>query len=153
MDEDKLKCMNQTSEREKKLTSALRAIIAVAVIALLVAFTVFSALRIVEQHEARTVLYRAKTVRLAAWSVSAERYGTGAVFADFSTETGFAGDLAAQVLELSSCTGQVRLLRVAEDGYTVLELAYTEGDYTVLCRAEGEGFTWETVKRTAALTS
>lgn len=141
------------SERENKRVSALRLVILLIAAALLAAAAWFSCSHFLELQDARTVLYRAKTARLAAWSVSAECYAGAEPFADGSTEDGFAPGIGEKVQELSGNQGRIRLLRTTEDGYGILELAYTENGMTALYLSEDGEEAWRVVRQSVLITS
>ena len=141
------------TQREKKLASALRAVIILVVAVVLITASCLGAVWFVRQSTARTVLYRAKLTRLSAWSVSAERYGKAQPFSDHTGEGGFAGGVLDQVRELSGCEGAVRLLRTGESGYEIQELAYTENGFTAVYRAQGENGSWQVCESSVWITS
>lgn len=92
------------------------------------------------QGIARESLAQLKAARLAASAISAQCYATGQPFADQTTADGFAPGVAQQVRELGRLPGEIKLLRIDENGYTVRELLYREDDFYALYEA-GEGFT------------
>ena len=88
------------------------------------------------QGKARTALTQVKAAQLAARAVSAQCYSAGTPFADQSTHDGFAEGIAGQIETLGALPGAVTLLQISEDGYTVEQLLYAEGDMRALYDAE-----------------
>ena len=88
------------------------------------------------QGKARAALTQIKAAQLAARAVSAQCYSAGTPFADQSTHDGFAEGIAGQIETLGALPGTVTLLQISEDGYTVEQLLYAEGDMRALYDAE-----------------
>lgn len=142
---------SERTEREEKLAAALRSVIIIFVMILIVAATALTFAYYLQQHQARTALETAKTVRLAAWSVSAEAYGSGSKFSDMSSETGFALGVPEKIRELSLCEGAFRLIRVSEKGYGIAEMAYSENGITVIYTNADGADTWRVFKQSALI--
>ena len=86
-------------------------------------------------------------VCLAARAVSAQCYSAGTPFADQSTHDGFAEGIAGQIETLGALPGAVTLLQISEDGYTVEQLLYAEGDMRALYDAETGYTVWRAEQR------
>lgn len=140
-------------EREARLSSALRWLISLIVIAALVSVTYFTFSYYVDLSHARTTLYNAKTTRLAAWSVATQCYGGGEKFSDMSSDSGFADGISENIAELSQCSGLVRLIRTRDNGYGIAELTYSEGGFTVCYKSDGKNDTWQVYKQSVYITS
>lgn len=95
------------------------------------------------QGKARAALTQVKAAQLAARAVSAQCYSAGTPFADQSTHDGFAEGIAGQIETL----GAVTLLQISEDGYTVEQLLYAEGDMRALYDAETGYTVWRAEQR------
>ena len=140
-------------KREQKLAAALRTIIVILIVAFLAGVTFFSFSYYLDLHGARAALYQAKTTRLAAWSVSTQCYGVSESFSDMSSENGFAGGIAEKIKELSLCEGEPRLVRTKDKGYGIAEMTYTDGEYTVVYKSEGDADFWQVYKKSVLITS
>ena len=88
-----------------------------------------------------------KAAQLAARAVSAQCYSAGTPFADQSTHDGFAEGIAGQIETLGALPGAVTLLQISEDGYTVEQLLYAEGDMRALYDAETGYTVWRAEQR------
>ena len=88
------------------------------------------------QGKARAALTQVKAAQLAARAVSAQCYSAGTPFADQSTHDGFAEGIAGQIETLGALPGTVTLLQISEDGYTVEQLLYAEGDMRAVRRRD-----------------
>lgn len=99
------------------------------------------------QGKARAALTQVKAAQLAARAVSAQCYASGAPFADQSTHDGFAEGIADQIESLGMLPGTVTLLQISEDGYTVEQLLYAEGDMRALYDAETGYTVWRAEQR------
>lgn len=82
-----------------------------------------------------------------ARAVSAQCYSAGTPFADQSTHDGFAEGIAGQIETLGALPGAVTLLQISEDGYTVEQLLYAEGDMRALYDAETGYTVWRAEQR------
>ena len=82
-----------------------------------------------------------------ARAVSAQCYSAGTPFADQSTHDGFAEGIAGQIETLGALPGTVTLLQISEDGYTVEQLLYAEGDMHALYDAETGYTVWRAEQR------
>ena len=139
--------------REKRLASALRWLISLVVIAALISVTFFAFSYYVELSHARNALYQAKTVKLAAWVVATECYGKGSSFYDMGSESGFADGVYDEIVELSQCSGTVRLLRTKNNGYGIAEMSYTQNEFTVHYEFDGESEQWQVYKKSTYITA
>lgn len=92
-------------------------------------------------------LTQVKAAQLAARAVSAQCYSAGTPFADQSTHDGFAEGIAGQIETLGALPGAVTLLQISEDGYTVEQLLYAEGDMRALYDAETGYTVWRAEQR------
>ena len=99
------------------------------------------------QGKARAALTQVKAAQLAARAVSAQCYSAGTPFADQSTHDGFAEGIAEQIETLGALPGAVTLLQISEDGYTVEQLLYAEGDMRALYDAETGYTVWRAEQR------
>lgn len=99
------------------------------------------------QGKARAALTQVKAAQLAARAVSAQYYSTGRTFADQTTHDGFAEGVAQQIETLGALPGTVTLLQISEDGYTVEQLLYSEGDMRALYDAETGYTVWRAEQR------
>ena len=99
------------------------------------------------QGKARAALTQVKAAQLAARAVSAQCYSAGTPFADQSTHDGFAEGIAGQIETLGALPGTVTLLQISEDGYTVEQLLYAEGDMRALYDAETGYTVWRAEQR------
>ena len=99
------------------------------------------------QGKARAALTQVKAAQLAARAVSAQCYASGAPFADQSTHDGFAEGIADQIESLGMLPGTVTLLQISEDGYTVEQLLYAEGEMRALYDAETGYTVWRAEQR------
>ena len=97
--------------------------------------------------KARAALTQIKAAQLAARAVSAQCYSAGTPFADQSTHDGFAEGIAGQIETLGALPGAVTLLQISEDGYTVEQLLYAEGDMRALYDAETGYTVWRAEQR------
>ncbi len=140
-------------KREQKLAAALRAIIIILIIVVLATVTFFSFSYYLDLHNARTALYQAKTTRLAAWSISIQCYGASGSFSDMSSEDGFADGVSEKIKELSLCEGEPRLVRTKDNGYGIAEMTYSDGDYTVVYKSDGDADSWQVYKKSVLITS
>lgn len=95
------------------------------------------------QGKARAALTQIKAAR----AVSAQCYSAGTPFADQSTHDGFAEGIAGQIETLGALPGAVTLLQISEDGYTVEQLLYAEGDMRALYDAETGYTVWRAEQR------
>ena len=95
----------------------------------------------------RAALTQVKAAQLAARAVSAQCYSAGTPFADQSTHDGFAEGIAGQIETLGALPGAVTLLQISEDGYTVEQLLYAEGDMRALYDAETGYTVWRAEQR------
>ena len=100
-----------------------------------------SVLGLLYRADAHVALGNAKTVRMALYAASIEAYGENRPFADPAHEGGVTEAVYADVLTACKVPGDFEVLRMAEDGYTVLKMMYTEGDFTVMYTADP--VTWE----------
>lgn len=100
-----------------------------------------SVLGLLYRADAHVALGNAKTVRMALYAASIEAYGENRPFADPVHEGGVTKAVYADVLTACKVPGDFEVLRMAEDGYTVLKMMYTEGDFTVMYTADP--VTWE----------
>lgn len=100
-----------------------------------------SVLGLLYRADAHVALGNAKTVRMALYAASVEAYGENRPFADPAHEGGVTEAVYADVLTACKVPGDFEVLRMAEDGYTVLKMMYTEGDFTVMYTADP--VTWE----------
>lgn len=100
-----------------------------------------SVLGLLYRADAHVALGNAKTVRMALYAASIEAYGENRPFADPAQEGGVTKAVYADVLTACKVPGDFEVLRMAEDGYTVLKMMYTEGDFTVMYTADP--VTWE----------
>ena len=94
-----------------------------------------------------SALTQIKAAQLAARAVSAQCYSAGTPFADQSTHDGFAEGIAGQIETLGALPGAVTLLQISEDGYTVEQLLYAEGDMRALYDAETGYTVWRAEQR------
>lgn len=99
------------------------------------------------QGKARAALTQVKAAQLAARAVSAQCYASGKPFADQSSHDGFAEGIADQIESLGLLPGTVTLLQISEDGYTVEQLLYAEGDMRALYDAETGYTVWRAEQR------
>ncbi len=99
------------------------------------------------QGKARAALTQVKAAQLAARAVSAQCYASGNPFADQSSHDGFAEGIADQIESLGMLPGTVTLLQISEDGYTVEQLLYTEGEMRALYDAETGYTVWRAEQR------
>ena len=72
------------------------------------------------------LLYRAD-----AQVAATERYGQNRTFSDASSQGGVAEGIYEEVLQLSKAPGDFWVLRMSEDGYTLEQFIYQEGEFTV----------------------
>lgn len=100
-------------------------------VVLLLTLLVPCAQRLVRHERVNAVLADAKVAELAARSVGLSCYGRNDQFTDPTTGTGFTAQAYDEIRQLFSVSGDVTLLRVGENGYQILLLEYTDGDYTV----------------------
>lgn len=100
-----------------------------------------SVLGLLYRADAHVALGNAKTVRMALYAASIEAYGENRPFTDPAHEGGVTKAVYADVLTACKVPGDFEVLRMAEDGYTVLKMMYTEGDFTVMYTADP--VTWE----------
>ncbi len=100
-----------------------------------------SVLGLLYRADAHVALGNAKTVRMALYAASVEAYGENRPFTDPAHEGGVTEAVYADVLTACKVPGDFEVLRMAEDGYTVLKMMYTEGDFTVMYTADP--VTWE----------
>ena len=107
----------------------------------------FCAAALDRQGKARAALTQVKAAQLAARAVSAQCYSAGTPFADQSTHDGFAEGIAGQIETLGALPGTVTLLQISEDGYTVEQLLYAEGDMRALYDAETGYTVWRAEQR------
>ena len=107
----------------------------------------FCAAELDRQGKARAALTQVKAAQLAARAVSAQCYSAGTPFADQSTHDGFAEGIAEQIETLGALPGAVTLLQISEDGYTVEQLLYAEGDMRALYDAETGYTVWRAEQR------
>lgn len=140
-------------EREERLAAMLRAVLVVGIVLALAAASYFPFSHFLRLSEARSVLYSAKLARLSAWSVSAECYGAGKPFSDFSAESGFAGETPERIRELCSCEGEFRLLQTDETGYEILCFSYTENGYTAVYRGTRQEGAWQVYRNSELIAS
>lgn len=99
------------------------------------------------QGQARAALAEVKAAHLACRAVSAQCYATGRPFADQTSPDGFADGVAEEIQELGSLPGNVTLVQIDADGYTVRQLLYREGDFCALYSAQ-DGYTvWRAESR------
>ncbi len=99
------------------------------------------------QGKARAALTQVKAAQLAARAVSAQCYASGTQFADQSSHDGFAEGIADQIESLGMLPGTVTLLQISEDGYTVQQLLYAEGEMRALYDAETGYTVWRAEQR------
>ena len=99
------------------------------------------------QGKARAALTQVKAAQLAARAVSAQCYASGTQFADQSSHDGFAEGIADQIESLGMLPGTVTLLQISEDGYTVEQLLYAEGEMRALYDAETGYTVWRAEQR------
>lgn len=100
-----------------------------------------SVLGLLYRADAHVALGNAKTVRMALYAASIEAYGENRPFTDPTHEGGVTEAVYTDVLTACKVPGDFHVLRMSEDGYTVQEMLYTEGDFTVLYTADP--VTWE----------
>ena len=95
-----------------------------------------SVLGLLYRADAHVALGNAKTVRMALYAASIEAYGENRPFTDPAHAGGVTEAVYADVLTACKVPGDFEVLRMAEDGYTVLKMMYTEGDFTVMYTAD-----------------
>lgn len=100
-----------------------------------------SVLGLLYRADAHVALGNAKTVRMALYAASIEAYGENRPFTDPAHEGGVTEAVYADVLTACKVPGDFEVLRMSDDGYTVLKMMYTEGDFTVMYTADP--VTWE----------
>ena len=98
-------------------------------------------LRILYRADAQVALGHAKSVRLALQITGTEGYGRNSAFCDASHEGGVTESVWKDVLTLSKAPGDFWVLQVEEDGYTVKQFVYQEGEFTVWYQADPVSYT------------
>ena len=81
------------------------------------------------------ILYRALQI------TGTEEYGRNGIFCDASHEGGVTESVWKDVLTLSKAPGDFWVLQVEEDGYTVKQFVYQEGEFTVWYQADPVSYT------------
>lgn len=98
-------------------------------------------LRILYRADAQVALGHAKSVRLALHITGTEGYGRNSAFCDASHEGGVTESVWKDVLTLSKAPGDFWVLQVEEDGYTVKQFVYREGEFTVWYQSNPVSYT------------
>lgn len=98
-------------------------------------------LRILYRADAQVALGHAKSVRLALQITGTEEYGRNGIFCDASHEGGVTESVWKDVLTLSKAPGDFWVLQVEEDGYTVKQFVYQEGEFTVWYQSNPVSYT------------
>lgn len=98
-------------------------------------------LRILYRADAQVALGHAKSVRLALQITGTEGYGGNNAFCDASHEGGVTESVWKDVLTLSKAPGDFWVLQVGEDGYTVKQFVYQEGEFTVWYQSNPVSYT------------
>ena len=101
------------------------------VILLAIVLVVPGVLRLIYRADSQVALGNAKSVRMAIQVAATERYGQNRIFSDASSQGGVAEDIYEEVLKLSKAPGDFWVLRMSEDGYTLEQFVYQEGEFTV----------------------
>lgn len=115
---------------------------------LVLGISVYSgAVELRRQGRAREMLAQVKAARLATTLVATQQYATGGLFADFTSDDGFAEGIADEIIKLGALPGEVRLLQTDASGYGVQCLAYREGLYLAVYDADGSWLIFEGQKR------
>lgn len=119
----------------------LRMVLLVLVVILLAVVTVIpGVLRILYRADAQVALGHAKSVRLALQMTGKETYGGNRSFCDASKQGGVTESVWTEVLELSKVPGDFQVLQVGDDGYTVKQFYYQEGDFTVWFQSDPSSY-------------
>lgn len=120
-----------TAQRLRATTWAERIAVVLALAA--VTFSIYTGMvELNRQGRSREVLAQVKAARLAGSAIAASCYASGAPFADQTTPDGFAFGVAAQIITLGRLPGDVTLLQIDENGYTIRRLLYQEDEFFAL---------------------
>ena len=108
-----------------------RALLSLVILLFAVVAVTPGVLRLLYRADAQVALGHAKSVRMAIQVAATERYGQNRIFSDASSQGGVAEDIYEEVLKLSKAPGDFWVLRMSEDGYTLEQFVYQEGEFTV----------------------
>lgn len=108
----------------------------VCVILLAVIAAAGSVLGLLYRADAHVALGNAKTVRMALYTASIEAYGENRPFMDSAHEGGVSEAVYNEVLTACKVPGDFWVLQTDKNGYTVQQMIYTEGDFTVTYTAD-----------------
>lgn len=108
----------------------------VCVILLAVIAAAGSVLGLLYRADAHVALGNAKTVRMALYAASIGAYGENRPFTDSAHEGGVSEAVYNEVLTACKVPGDFWVLQTNENGYTVQQMIYTEGDFTVTYTAD-----------------
>ena len=138
--------MIREKDQNKKLTQTkyrlIRTGVVVLTFILLIAVAIIpGVLRILYRADAQVALGHAKSVRLALQITGKVSYGRNDTFTDASQEGGVTESVWKDVLTLSKAPGDFWVLQVGEDGYTVKQFVYQEGEFTVWYQSNPVSYT------------
>lgn len=108
------------------------------IILLAIVLVVPGVLRLLYRADSQVAMGNARSVRMAAQVIATQQYGRNEAFCDVTREGGIADGLYEEILQLSEVPGDFWILQVQEDGYTVRQFVYREGEYTVWYDADAD---------------
>ena len=127
-----------TQTKYRWIRSALNVLL---ILLLTIVLIIPGVLRILYRADAQVALGHAKSVRLALQITGTEGYGRNSAFCDASHEGGVTESVWKDVLTLSKVPGDFWVLQVEEDGYTVKQFVYQEGEFTVWYQSNPVSYT------------
>ena len=129
----------QTSTKKKTAYRWIRLTLYLLIIILLaIVIVVPGVLRLIYRADSRVALGNAKSVRMASQVIATQQYGRDESICDATQEGGIADGLYEEILQLSEVPGDFWILQMEEDGYTVRQFVYREGEYTVWYDADAD---------------
>jgi hypothetical protein len=144
--------MTAKIDREIKAEAVLKAFIVISALVILTVTSILAINYYLVKHDARNELYTAKMARLAAITVAQEKYGAGQAFSDEFTNDGFAEGVSSKIKTVGQYGGKLELITPSSDGYGIVVMTYTDGEYTVVYDDTTGNETW-TVYRKQVLIS
>ena len=131
----------QENKAQTKYCWIHRGLYTLVILLLVIVLVIPGALRLLYRADAQVALGHAKSVRLALQITGTEEYGRNGIFCDASHEGGVTESVWKDVLTLSKAPGDFWVLQVEEDGYTVKQFVYQEGEFTVWYQADPVSYT------------
>ena len=131
----------QENKAQTKYCWIHRGLYTLVILLLVIVLVIPGALRLLYRADAQVALGHAKSVRLALQITGTEEYGRNGIFCDASHEGGVTESVWKDVLTLSKAPGDFWVLQVEEDGYTVKQFVYREGEFTVWYQSNPVSYT------------